>query len=213
MSIPVIILNSSPAIWGGVPFPADAGLTGDAGNRRDVADKIEIEPFVERRVDRIRCANHEERMAVGRRTHDRLGCDIGPRARPVVDDEWLAEPLRQPLTHQAREDVLRAAGGTADDKTHQPRRIGLRPCDPRRDRESGGACCQMQKLTAPKFHGVASLKMLTKRRLDSGFGWRVIHWGSIDANCATSDHRLISEDTRRPNSSGVDDRGVKPSVA
>jgi len=44
-------------------------------------------------------------MAVGWRTHDRFCGDIGPRARPVIDDEWLAEPLRQPLTYQTCEGV------------------------------------------------------------------------------------------------------------
>jgi hypothetical protein len=29
-------------------------------------------------------------------------------------DEWLAEPLRQPLTYQTREDVKRAASGETD---------------------------------------------------------------------------------------------------
>ena len=47
----------------------------------------------------------QERIAVGRRTHDRLGGDIAASTRAVLDDEWLAEPLRQPLTHQARDDV------------------------------------------------------------------------------------------------------------
>src|SRR5262249_54202113 len=49
---------------------------------------------------------------------DRLGsyrsrtapaADIAAATRPVVDNKLLAEPLRQPLTHQARRDVGRAA--------------------------------------------------------------------------------------------------------
>jgi hypothetical protein len=36
-------------------------------------------------------------MAIGRRTHDRLGGDIAASARPVFDYEWLAKPFRQPL--------------------------------------------------------------------------------------------------------------------
>jgi hypothetical protein len=28
--------------------------------------------------------------------HDRLNADIAIRARPVLDDEWLAESLREP---------------------------------------------------------------------------------------------------------------------
>src|SRR5262249_56416889 len=68
-----------------------------------------------------------------------------------VDDEWLAEPLRQLLTHQAREDVSWAASGKGDDHAHRPRRIGLRPHDPRDGRQRGSARCQMQKLSARKF--------------------------------------------------------------
>src|SRR5262249_37946886 len=37
--------------------------------------------------------------------------------RRVPDDEGLAKPLRQPLTQQAANHVLRAAGGKADEQT------------------------------------------------------------------------------------------------
>src|SRR5690349_23328703 len=37
----------------------------------------------------------------------RRSSDLPLGARPVLDDERLAETLRQPLTHQAREDVGR----------------------------------------------------------------------------------------------------------
>ena len=126
------------------------GTRHDARDRRDVADEIEIELVVERRVDRVRRADQEERVAVRRRAHDRLGGDIAAGARPVLDDEWLAEPLRQPLTDQAREDVGRAAGGKADDDAHRPRRIGLRPGDARYGRERGGTRCQMQRIDGAK---------------------------------------------------------------
>jgi len=83
----------------------DVGVANDASDRRDIADKIVIELVVERRVDRVRRADQEQRIAVGGRTHDRLGADIGAGARAVLDDELLTEPLRQPLAHQARGDV------------------------------------------------------------------------------------------------------------
>ena len=183
MSTPVIILNSSPATWGEVPIAGrrhvdlariglgvgdelgnrlgrnrwihhhDVGHADDARDRRDVADEIEIELVVERRIDRVRRADQEKRVAVGRRAHDRLGGDIAAGARPVLDDELLAEPLRQPLTDQARDDVGRAAGGKADNDAHRPRRIGLRPSDARHGRQRGSARGQMQKLSsAGKFH-------------------------------------------------------------
>ena len=83
----------------------DVWHAADARDRRDVADEIEIELVVERRVDRVVASDQKERIAVRRRAHDRLGGDIAAGARPVLDDELLAEPLRQPLTHQARDDV------------------------------------------------------------------------------------------------------------
>ena len=117
-----------------------------ARDRRDVADEIEIELVVERRVDRVRRSDQKERIAVRGRAHDRLGADIAAGTRPVVDDELLAEPLRQPLTDQARDDVGRAAGGIANNDAHRPRRIGLRPCEARHGRQRGSARGQMQKL-------------------------------------------------------------------
>jgi hypothetical protein len=76
-------------------------------------------------------------------------------ADPILDDELLSEPLGQPLSHQARGKIAAAAGRKADDKTHRPRRIGLRSCHPQDCRQRGSARCQMQKSTAGKFHGVA----------------------------------------------------------
>src|SRR5262249_41368304 len=88
--------------------------------------------------------------AVGGRTHDRLGGDIAAAPRPVLDDERLAEPLRQPLAYQACEDIESASCGGADNQTHGPRRIGLRPSEARHSRQRGR--CQMQKISAGKFH-------------------------------------------------------------
>jgi hypothetical protein len=56
-----------------------------------------------------RTEEEEERIPVGGRTYGGLRSDIAAGTRPVLNDELLAEPLRQPLTHQAREDVERAA--------------------------------------------------------------------------------------------------------
>src|SRR5262249_33743182 len=40
----------------------------------------------------------------------------------------------------------------SDDPTQRPRRVGLRPRDARHGRQRGSACCQMQKISAGKFH-------------------------------------------------------------
>jgi hypothetical protein len=77
----------------------------NARDRRYFADEIEIELVVERRIHRVRHADKQERIAVRRCPHDCLGGDIAASTRPVVDDERLCEPLRQPLTDQACHDV------------------------------------------------------------------------------------------------------------
>ena len=106
-------------------------------DRFRIAQEIEIEFVVERGVDGVRRRGKQKRVAVRRRPHHRLGRDIGAAARPVLDDEGLAEPFRKPLPHQARGEVRRAARGIPDDEADRPRWIGLRACDPGRGRERG----------------------------------------------------------------------------
>src|SRR5713101_9151080 len=89
----------------------EVGKAGDASDRRDVADEIEIEPFVECCADSVIRTSQKERIAVGGRTHDGFRPDIATGPWPVVHDELLAEPLRQPLTQEAREDVGRTTAG------------------------------------------------------------------------------------------------------
>ena len=63
----------------------------------DVADEIEIKFLVDCRADRIGGGAKEQRISVRRGTHDRLGADIAAGTRPVLDEELLTKPLRQPL--------------------------------------------------------------------------------------------------------------------
>src|SRR5262249_24854214 len=123
----------------------------NACDRHSVADEIEIELIIKRDGDRVCRNDQKECMAVGGRTRDRLGTDIGRSTRLVLDEEWLAEALGQPLTDQTCEDVGRAAGRKADDNAHRPRRIDLCPSEARDGGERGSACCQMQESTARAF--------------------------------------------------------------
>ncbi len=116
-------------------------LANDARDWRDVADEIETELVVKCRVDRVHRSYQEERVAVRSRTHDRLGTDVGAGARPVLDDEWLAEPPRQPLADQASDDVGSTAWRKRHNPAHRPCRITLRPNDPRCYRKRGNARC------------------------------------------------------------------------
>src|SRR5262245_50703159 len=148
MSMPVIILKSSPAICDGAPEPPEAMFAGiglgvgdevgnglgwdrwvhdysvgrayDASNRRDVANEIEFEMVVQGGVDRATRTDHEQRISVCGRAHDGLGSYVGTSTRPVLNDEWLAEALRQPLPHRTRNGVGIAASGKADQQAHRP---------------------------------------------------------------------------------------------
>ena len=141
----------------------DVGYADDAGDRRDVADEIVAELVVERHVDRRPRVDQEQRVAVGARACDRLGGDVAAGAQPVLDDEWLAEPVRQPLPYQARGDVGGAAGSEADDDAHRPRWIGLRQRGPGGGRQCGGARCQPQECSARKLHGAPSVRLTLPR--------------------------------------------------
>ena len=99
----------------------------DAGNRCDVAEKTEVEVRVERRVDRAHRADQQQRITIRGRAYDGLCPDIARTAGPVFNDELLAQTLRQPLTHQASQDVGRPTCSERHDDANRPRWIGLRP--------------------------------------------------------------------------------------
>src|SRR6267142_1156512 len=92
----------------------------DATNGRHVADKIEIELVVQGRVDSSGCIRHQQRVAIGRSPHDRLGGKIGRCSWSVFDDKWLAETLRQCLSDQTCDDIDGAAWCEPDHKAHRP---------------------------------------------------------------------------------------------
>ena len=96
----------------------DMGRVHDTGDWHDVADEIEIKVVVDRRVYHVRRSRQEERVSVGGCTHDRLSADIASRPWAVFDEEGLGKAYGEPLTHQARENVCRAAGREGNDHAH-----------------------------------------------------------------------------------------------
>jgi hypothetical protein len=98
----------------------NVGKSDQACNWCNVPHEIEIELFVEGRIDCVDRAAQQQRVAIGRRPNDRFGRYIGACARPIFDDELLAQPLREPLADQARSEVKVSAGGKADDDAHGP---------------------------------------------------------------------------------------------
>jgi hypothetical protein len=61
----------------------------------------------------------------------------------MLYDELLAEPLRQPLTYEACEKVIRAAGCISNNDAHRSRRIIERQSEARDGWQCGSARCQM----------------------------------------------------------------------
>ena len=58
------------------------------------------------------------------------GVSLGaPTPVQKLDDELLAELIRQPLSYQACHDVGGTTGGKSDNDAHGPGRIGLSPSD------------------------------------------------------------------------------------
>jgi hypothetical protein len=67
--------------------------------------------------------SHGQRVAVGVCTRSELGAQRAAGAAAVIDDHLLPQPLRKALTHQARNDVGRAARWKRDDQADRLRRI------------------------------------------------------------------------------------------
>src|SRR5262249_60768656 len=88
--------------------------------------KCELDFWVGVRGHRVERTDKGEREPAARATHARLGGDIAAASGTFLVDERLTEPLRQPLTYQARRDVRTASGREANNDAHRPRRIGLR---------------------------------------------------------------------------------------
>src|SRR5215207_1143840 len=75
----------------------DEVYANDTCHRRNVAQEIEIELVVKRRVDCISIGDKEKRIAVWSRIHDRLSANVAAAAWTIVNNDGLTELFRQPL--------------------------------------------------------------------------------------------------------------------
>src|SRR5262249_6667169 len=114
--------------------------------------KVVIEFVVEACTNRVSCRCQKKSIPICRRSYGRFRAYCATCASPMLYDELLAEALRQPLTYEACEKVIRAAGCISNNDAHRPRWIGLRESDARHSRQRGSARGQMQKISAGKFH-------------------------------------------------------------
>src|SRR5262249_50416384 len=86
-------------------------------------------------------------------------------------DELLAEPLGEPLPHQARENVGGAPGGKADQDAYRPQWIILPPCGGREGRQRSRARCEPQQSTAGKLHTMTLPLLLSSSRQENATIW------------------------------------------
>ena len=106
-------------------------------DRHQILHRIERQAFVDARIDRHgRRGRHQQRVAVRRRTGDRGRADVGPRARPVLDHERLAEPLLELRRDEARDHFHAAARTGRHHDRHRVRRIILRARRRRRQQDT-----------------------------------------------------------------------------
>ena len=111
-----------------------------ACDRRQVFLRVETQlAGIERLVDGDRRRRVEQGIAICRRPYDEFAGEIAAGARAVVDDDRLAEPLRQPLPEQAGIDVGGRAGCETGDDVDWPRRKSFSGCGARKHRECGSA--------------------------------------------------------------------------
>ncbi len=127
----------------------------DAGDGQNVFCEIEVEIGIERGVDGAGRTGKQQRVTVGRGVCHRRGADVGARPSPVLDDDLLAEPLRQRRRNQPGDDVERAGWRDRNDQMDRTRRPGIRACEARQHRIGSGGGGKNEQLSAVKFHAHA----------------------------------------------------------
>jgi hypothetical protein len=84
-------------------------------NGRDISQEVERKPRVEHGTYDASGLDREQPVAIGLRTDDRLGGDVASGAGPVLHDERLPEPPRQPLRHDRGQSVRSGRPASAGD--------------------------------------------------------------------------------------------------
>jgi len=98
----------------------------DQYDRSEIAQRLERQFPIERRIGRKPERAHRQGVAVGRGLHHLERAGVGVGAWAVQGDERLAEPLAQAFADQPRQDVVAAAHRERHDDLDGPGRIVLR---------------------------------------------------------------------------------------
>ena len=79
----------------------DERNTIDTGNRCHIANEIEIEIIVQRRVDCVRRTGQQKCLSVRRGMQTGISADIAAGARAVIDDGLLTQTVRRAIGQAA----------------------------------------------------------------------------------------------------------------
>jgi hypothetical protein len=111
--------------------------------------------FTMRRA-RYNVGRSEEGVAIGWALGHGFGTEHSSCAWLVLYDNLLAQGARQVFTNQAGHEIQSTSRGEVHNDAHWPRRVRLRPGKARDGRKRGSTRCQMQNISAGKFHGGSS---------------------------------------------------------
>src|SRR5262245_64206030 len=100
------------------------------------------------------CVTHLDGVPVGFGAHCPYCASSATGPSYVLDDELLSERARHVLADDAGSKVGVPARGKRINDRDGTRRIGLRQRDPRHGRQRASARCEMEKISAGKFHNV-----------------------------------------------------------
>ncbi len=136
------------------PFTAGVGVDEqrkteetDRRYRREIAHRVVRQRLEQRHADRVPLVEPQERITVGLGLHRRFRGDDLAGARPVVDDELLAELLRELLPDHARGDVGDPARCVGEQDLDRLRGIILRERDGAEQRGERHVCGEEQRRT------------------------------------------------------------------
>ena len=162
------------------------------GADRDVDDRGEIlrdvvgRHLVDRDRERQAARRVEQGRAVGRRGDHRLGADDAGRARAVLHDELLAEPLGELLRQQPRHHVDAAARRHRHDDAHRLVGVGGVGGEGAEEKEGEGGD-EGRRVGKGALHGLSAWTKFHARRARAVKPIRVGTAGLT--SCTTQTHR------------------------
>ena len=115
----------------------DVGRGGEIRDRREIADRIVAQVFLEIGPERHGAdPAHHQCVSVRCRMRHGFGADRSAGPHAVVDDDGLPQPFGESLQHDASRSIDAATGRVRHDETDRPHRVGVLRGDVRRRNHS-----------------------------------------------------------------------------